>query len=601
MIMLIPMNQVTIIMVSSRATNNWLNKLLVLVGIIALYAVSFAIAHAASLTISPSTGVYGAGSTFTVRVQVNTGGQSVNAAEGTLSYNPKELSVVSVNRTGSIFNLWVAEPSFSNSAGTISFSGGLPSGYSGTTGTIMNVTFRAVGSGSARVNFKNGSVLANDGRGTNILTSMNGGTYTIQAKTETPEPEIIEYIAPANTPAAPIVTSDTHADTKSWYTSNKAILNWSLPPGITAVRTLLDQNPTTVPTKVYENPISTITLDDLPEGESYFHIQFKNADGWGRVTHFRLAVDSERPTKIDIAHAEGSNLANPEQKLLVTVVDETSGVNLYKVKLDEAEPYEVRDETGSGTIVLPSLKPGYHSVFIEAFDQAGNSIIGTFSFTIESFSKPVFTEYPTEINEEVIPVIKGQTRPNAKVQVTLSKVGGEPALYEVSSDQSGNFIFIPEGTFSLGVYELRAQATDEFGAQSEWSDKIRIAVQQPGYLKIGSILVSILSVLVPLVVLLVVMILGSWYLWLYVKRFRRRVQVESVEALEILSKEFSELQTILRSEEAAMRLARKTNKLTKAETAMVQSLDLALQSSQRKVQKEIEDIAELTRKKKGNE
>jgi hypothetical protein len=567
---------------------------------VVFYATSTLIAEAASLAVSPSTGVYTSGSMFTVNVVVNTGGKSVNASEGSLTFNPNELSVVSVNRNNSIFNLWVTEPAFSNSAGTINFSGGVPSGYSGQTGTVMTVTFRAAGAGTARASFKNGSVLANDGRGTNILTSMNSGTFTIQAVSVAPEPELIEYIAPANTPATPKISSDTHADPGTWYAVNEAELAWSVPGDVLAIRTLLNTNPTSVPTKVYNPPIDNITLSDLDEGVSYFHLQFQNSDGWGKVNHYRLAVDTQKPTSIDILHPENVNLTNPIQKLIVQVSDETSEVNRFKVKLDANEPFEFIDDSGSSTITLPAMKPGYHSVFIEAFDEAGNSILGTFSFTIISFDKPVFTEYPSQINEEVIPVIKGITRPNSTVGIFVHKIGTEPIEYSVTSDNVGQFIFIPEGTLQTGVYELSAQAIDEFGAQSDISDTVRIAVQQPGYLRIGSMIVSVLSVIVPLLVLILLLGLGLWYLVMYAKRFRKQVGIESREALEILHQEFSELQITLHTQESAMQKSRKTNKLTKTETDMIEVMDRALQSSQQKVEKEIADITELTKKNKNN-
>lgn len=560
------------------------------------YFSSFAFAEAATLSLSPSTGVYAANGSFTVAVRVNTDGQSINAAEGTLSFNPRELSVVSVNRSGSIFNLWVTEPTFSNSAGTINFSGGLPSGYSGSVGSIMNITFRAAGAGTARVSFTNGSVLANDGRGTNVLTAMNSGTYTIQAQSETPKAEIIEYVAPANTPAAPSIVSSTHGDPKAWYKSNEAVLSWNLPSGVTAVRTLLDGNQTSVPTKVYDDPIKTITLKDLPQGESYFHIQLRNSDGWGRVTHYRLAVDSVNPESITISQPDNADLSNPKQTLIVKVKDETSAVTRYKVKVDAGEPFDYLDETGSSTISLPELAPGYHTVIVEAFDQAGNSIVGTHSFTIVSFTKPTFTEYPSQINEEVIPVIKGLTKPNSKIDVFVGRVGSESTAYQVVSDASGEFVFIPEGRFSDGVYEIYAQATDEYGAMSDVSDTIRIAVQQPGFLRIGSMLVDVLSVIVPLIVLVFVLIFGTWYLFTYLRRFRRSVRVESFEALEILHREFSSLQKTLRDQELAMIESRKSRKLTKAESDMIGVLDNALLSAQSNVEKEIEDVTELTRK-----
>ena len=554
-------------------------------------------AFAASLSLSPGTGVYQANGTFSVRVLVNTQGQPVNAAEGTISFNPRELSVVSVSRSSSIFNLWVTEPTYSNSAGTISFSGGLPSGYTGSAGNIMNITFRAAGAGTAKVSFSNGSVLANDGRGTNILTAMNGGNYTIQAASAAPTPEVIEYVAPANTPAAPKVASETHPDPSKWYSANEAKLSWSLPSDVTSVRTLLDENSGSIPTKVYDNPISSITLPDLDEGVSYFHIQLRNADGWGSVTHYRLGVDTQTPSSINIQPVEGSDFSNPILTLKVNVEDESSTVDRFKIKIDADEPYEFIDETGSSTIELPSLEPGYHTVIIEAFDQAGNSIVGTYSFTIESFDRPVFTDYPEQMTAGVIPVIKGKTRPNSVVDVFLNRTGTEPVQYILDADEAGVFTFIPESAFDTGVYELQAQATDQYGARSELSEKVRIAVQQPGYIQIGSMIVSALSVFVPLLLLIVALILGVWYLYLYFMRFRRRVRVESVEALEILHTEFSHLQSTLRDQEALMQESRKTKKLTKAEATMIEEFDKALQSSQRRVEKEIQDVTDLTEKK----
>lgn len=572
-------------------------KAALLLGLVLAYFVCFsATSYAATLSLSPNTGVYPVNSTFSVSVSVAPDGKSINAAEGTLSFNPRELSVVSVNRSSSIFNLWVTEPTFSNSAGTISFSGGSPAGYSGRSGTIMTITFRAVTAGSPRVSFKNGSVLANDGKGTNILTAMNGGSYTIQAAVSTPVPEVIEYVAPANTPAAPKVTSSSHSDSTGWYTNTKAELAWLVPEGVTAVRTLLDANPSSIPTKVYEEAVSHITVDDLDEGVQYFHVQFKNSEGWGKVAHYRLAVDTEKPTRIDISLAAEADLANPVQVLKIDVNDETSGIEKFKIKLDADDPFEVTDSVASGSVRLPSLEPGYHTAIVEAFDQAGNSIVGTFSFTIAAFDRPIFTEYPSEVSEQVIPVIKGQTRPNAVVEVFVTKLGSEPLSYEVTANDRGEFTFIPEGRFSLGVYELTARATDTFGAQSELSDVVRIAVQQPGFVRIGSLLVSALSVLIPLLVLIAVLLLGVWYSFIYARRFRKAVRVESIEALQILRREFADLQTTLMQQSRVMAESRRTKKLTIAEESMVELFAAALRNSQQKVEREIVDIADLTNK-----
>jgi len=574
-------------------SKHYLHAVVVAVALLLLCTASAA--EAALLRVSPDTGVYQVGSTFTARVQIATQGQSVNAAEGTIRFNPNELSVVSVTRSGSIFNLWVTEPTFSNSAGTISFSGGVPTGYSGSVGNVLSITFRVTNAGSPRVSFTDGSVLANDGRGTNVLTSMNGGSYTALAASAAPVPEVVEYVAPANTPAAPQIDSSTHGDPRAWYANPTAQLSWTLPPGITAVRTLLDSRPTTVPTRVYDTPISSITLEDLPEGESYFHLQFRNADGWGRITHYRLAVDTIAPTALQITSASTSQPANPEQILQVTAVEAGSGISKYLVKINDAEPFEYQDEAGSGLIPLPVLRPGYHAIIIEAFDAAGNSTIGTFSFTIDAFEPPVFTDIPTDMTANVIPVIRGLTRPDSLVTVFFSRIGSEPSVTEVTADADGVFSFIPEAGLYSGVYEVSVQATDSFGAQSEMSAVKRIAVQEPGFIRLGSQVVNAMSVIVPLILLALLLVFGVWYLLFVFRRFRGAVRVESVEALDILRREFSKLQGTLREQESSLQASRKTKKLTKAEADMVETIDRALQTSQAAVEKEIQDVTTLTK------
>lgn len=567
-------------------------RVLVLFLVLGTWFAWVGVVEAASLRVTPGTGVYQAGATFTARVQVVTAGNPVNAAEGVLSFNPNELAVVSVNRSSSIFNLWVAEPTFSNTAGTISFSGGVPAGYTGSIGDVLSITFRAKNAGSPRVSFSSGSVLANDGRGTNVLTAMNGGTYTIQAASSAPEPErIVEYVPPANTPDRPTVTSKTHADPADWHATNTAELAWFVPSDVTAVRTLLSSAPTAIPSKVYETPISSLTLTDLPEGESYFHIQFKNADGWGRVRSYRLAVDTEAPTNVTAQLASTSDIAAPEQMIEVIHAADTSGIATYRVKIDDAEPYDVVAD--SSLISLPVLEPGYHSVILEVIDAAGNSTITTFAFTIEAFEKPVFTEIPTEMSGDVIPVIIGSTRPNALVTVEFTRLGSEPNYSEVSADESGTFTFIPEGVLYTGVYEITARATDQYGAQSEVSDVRRIAVQQPGYVRIGNQVVDALSIIVPLFLMVLTLLFGVWYALYLFRRFRGALRVESTEALDILHREFGALQSELREQESGLQNSRKTKKLTKAEAAMIESFDRSLQKSQRAVEKEIEDVTKL--------
>ncbi|MBY0310028.1 hypothetical protein K2Q16_02715 [Patescibacteria group bacterium] len=578
-----------------NVSNRQLVRTVTFATVVLFFSLWSIVAEAATLRLTPGTGVYTTGSSFTVTVMVDSAGKPINAAEGTISFNPREVSVVSVNRSNSIFSLWVTEPTFSNSAGTITFSGGSPAGYTGSAGTVMSITMRAATAGTPRLSFTQGSVLANDGKGTNVLTGMSSGSYTIGAATTAPAPEVIEYVAPANTPSAPVVRSSTHSDERAWHAAKTAVLSWELPAGITSVRTLLDDRPATIPTRVYEEPIRTLTLNDLPEGISYFHIQFRNEEGWGRVAHYRLAVDSEKPSEFSIALPPDADLSNPQQTLLLMATDTASKVIRYQVKIDNEPAYEFIDKDETGRITLPVLSPGYHAVVIEAFDQGGNGIIGSFSFTTSAFDRPVFTDYPPELGEGIIPVIKGTTRPRSSVLISLTRMGADTQEYTVTSDDGGVFTFIPEGSFSTGVYEVTALATDERGAQSETSAPIRIAVQQPGFVRIGSFLVSVLSVVVSLLALTALSVIGSWVLIGYLRRFRRRVTVESKEAIVMLRREFATLTATLTAHEEALLAARKGAKLTKAEADMIASLKTALTDAERRVEKEVADVDRVVR------
>ena len=70
-------------------------------------------------------------------------------------------------------------------------------------GKLVSVTFRNKAGGQAGLNFSSGSILANDGLGTNILSDMGSATFSLEAGAIS-VPEAIE--APSNLPPKPFVT-----------------------------------------------------------------------------------------------------------------------------------------------------------------------------------------------------------------------------------------------------------------------------------------------------------------------------------------------------------------------------------------------------------
>ncbi|MFA6257755.1 MAG: cohesin domain-containing protein [Candidatus Paceibacterota bacterium] len=168
--------------------------------------------HAANLSISPNTLNVFVGDTITMKINVNTLGKSINNVEGIIQFPADMLEVLSLQKTSSIFSLWVEEPSFSSNAGQITFNGGLPTpGFVGQNGNVLSVTFKVKKQGTASIVFANGNVRENDGLGTDITGNLTGATIYIKKTTIPPistptnptsisVPKITPKTAPKTTP-----------------------------------------------------------------------------------------------------------------------------------------------------------------------------------------------------------------------------------------------------------------------------------------------------------------------------------------------------------------------------------------------------------------
>lgn len=156
-------------------------------------------ARAATLYFSPQAAGESAGQSFMVNVDVSSADQAMNAAQGVIEFPADKLEVISLSTANSVVTLWVQQPSFSNRDGVIDFQGvAVNPGFQGSAGEILTIKFRAKAKGSAAVTFASGSVLANDGKGTNILTALKPAVFTV---TSAPPPSSAAGAPPAPAPA----------------------------------------------------------------------------------------------------------------------------------------------------------------------------------------------------------------------------------------------------------------------------------------------------------------------------------------------------------------------------------------------------------------
>ncbi len=135
-------------------------------------------AYAADLALTPAAGSIGIGETISLQVMLDPVGESVNAADGSIAFDKNILSIESISKEGSAFSLWTADPAYSNAQGTLDFSGGSPAGFT-VPKKIITVVFKGKAAGSAKISFAKGSVLAADGKGTDVYKTGKEATLVV--------------------------------------------------------------------------------------------------------------------------------------------------------------------------------------------------------------------------------------------------------------------------------------------------------------------------------------------------------------------------------------------------------------------------------------
>lgn len=344
--------------------------------------------HAAEVAVSPSTGTYSVGQSFTATIQVNPQAKSINAVEAKLSFDNTKLSVTGVGKTGSAFTLWTTEPTFSNTAGTIDLGGGSPTPFSARS-NLITVTFKVLTEGSAKVSVASAEVLAADGLGTNVYTGGVSATYTLTAAatptpTPTPTPNPIPKedndeesedatITFGDPPRAPEAGSTVFLDPEIWYATKIGVFTWSIPFDVDTLALDISTSSEFDPLTLFDPPIEQISLSDelVRDGIQYLTMQYKNQVGWGGILHRKIMIDTIPPEKFTI-NVRAGNSPSAFPLLNFEAKDETSGVQRYEMSIANGETIEITPDEARLGYLLKNLEDGTYTVKVIAFDFAGN-------------------------------------------------------------------------------------------------------------------------------------------------------------------------------------------------------------------------------------
>ena len=318
-------------------------------------------AESAELYLSPSSGSFLVGSTFSISVFLNTEGNEINVVWAELKFPPEILQVTSPTAGTSFITEWIVPPNYSNERGIVSFKGGIPGGITTSAGLVSSVTFRGVSSGIAKVEFTEGSrVLLADGKGTDILTTRTNGEYHILV----PPPE------------GPEVFSSTHPNPNVWYSDSSPAFSWEKEEGVTDFSWSFDQNSSGRPDGISEGTETLKSFSGTPDGIWYFHIRQKKEGVWGKTSHIQVRIDATPPNEFTPKVESYTRLIDYQTMVYFETTDNFSGISHYEVSLidlsvaessrsfftEEMSPYQV-----------PFKKAGKYNVIIKAVDKAGNT------------------------------------------------------------------------------------------------------------------------------------------------------------------------------------------------------------------------------------
>ncbi len=516
----------------------------------------------------------------------------MNAASGVVTFSTDTLQVSSVSKSGSVAGLWVEDPTFSNTLGTVQFEGVvLNPGFTGSAGKFITINFVVKSAGVAKIDFSSGSILANDGAGTDIYTGARGVQLNISSKDQTKASVPENTTQPVvDTSGVAVITSSTHPDQDKWYSNNDVRVSWTLPSQSTGVMTAFDQQALTVPTQD-AGLISEKQYTHVADGIWYVHVRFKNGQTYGKTAHFRLKIDTKPPTPFTITLPHGDTSDDPRPALQFNAIDALSGIAHYNIKIGDKDftyidPKLVKSEP----YVLPPQNPGTYQVTVEAVDGAGNRVVSTKEVRVSSIEVPHITYYSEEITTGDSILVNGTSIALGTVVVTLRNSSGKTFTKSTPVDAQGDFRVTLADSIDPGLYTLTAYSVDTRQAKSIETEPVKVLVNHKPLFVIGSLVVTYVGLAVFGLCVLILLVFGMWYAWHRFLLFKKKLKQQIDDADETIHKAFELLSADIEAEVQSLERVRRKRDLTADEERIIKKFKKNFSDAETVLTKKVKNI-----------
>lgn len=556
-------------------------KKIALVGTIAATVLFFRSTHAATMSFVSNVNHASIGDTIDVSVRIDTQGQTVNVAQGTIDYPASILQVSRVDHSNSIFNIWAQEPSVNTSTGEISFLGGGTNSFSGTSLYVLDITFVVRGTGTAALDFKNAGVTAGDGTGANVLESTNpfslsvagssgagsvpvavgstnGGTTTSSTSPEsiTRAPAVVSGL-----PETPVLRVPLYPDQTRWYDQlGEVVLFWNLPADVSQVITRLSHVPDLVAGQKQQQLLTGQSFGTLSDGVWYLRAQFMNNVGISKPSYYKISIDTAPPLPFDIK-IDNATSDNPTPQITYRTNDSFSGIDHYEVVVDGGDPFI----TTSTSITLSPQAPGLHTVIVNAIDLAGNVTKSSLAFNVLPLALPQVVFVTPSASEGEPLFVSGTALPRSNVRVYI-KNGEQKSVFEstTTANDAGDWSVVVSQDIPQGNYSVSVIASDARGATSFPTKAMPITVRDRVIFSIGAIGFSWFELF--LLILLFAVAIAAIVAWSLFSRAEYRRAFRIVAGRDV--KQLTDILTLQLEE------AKKRHEDTNEETAIASKMEL---------------------------